>query len=129
LGFVGEEFDAASIEYLESNEMKMDGVGVVRQVNQIPDFHRVQDWIFRDRHIPMSADEQHRDGVLDRSSISTSGSMRVFVVSDSGILGTGRSVDGSELVSLQTLLILSQSHDPSLSGTLHCGGFARTPVQ
>jgi hypothetical protein len=38
LGFVGEEFDAASIEYLESNEMKMDGVGVVRQVNQVPDF-------------------------------------------------------------------------------------------
>jgi hypothetical protein len=49
LGFAGEEFDGASIEYLESNQMKMDGVRVIRQVNQVPDFDRVQDCRSRDR--------------------------------------------------------------------------------
>ncbi len=63
-GSIVEAFEAAPVEYLEPNEVKMDRVGVVRQVYQVPNFHRIQDWIFRDGHIPMSAVEQHCDWVL-----------------------------------------------------------------
>ena len=62
--FIEKGFETAPVENLESHQMKMDRVGVVRQVNQVPDFHRVQGRILRNRHIPMSAIEQHRDRVL-----------------------------------------------------------------
>jgi hypothetical protein len=39
LVFIEEGFEAAPVEDLESNQMKMDGVGIVGQVNQVPDFN------------------------------------------------------------------------------------------
>ncbi len=62
--FVEERFEATTVEDLESNQVQMDRMRVICQINQVPDFHRVQDGILGDRHIPVSTIEQHRDWIL-----------------------------------------------------------------
>ncbi len=45
--------------------MKVDGVGVVGEVDEVPDFGGVEERSLGDGHVPVSVVEQHGDGTLD----------------------------------------------------------------
>ena len=61
---VGEGLETATVENLKFDEMKMDGMRIVRGIDQVPDFDGIEKRIFGDRHMPGRIVEQHLDRVL-----------------------------------------------------------------
>ena len=89
----------AAVENLKSNQVKMDGMRVIRGVDQAPDFGAADDGVLGDRHVPMRVVQQKRTEFPWPFLYSTSVSSRVFTARDSGVLGTGRRAAGRELLS------------------------------
>jgi hypothetical protein len=54
----------AAVEYLEPDQMQMDGVRILRQIDEFPNFGGVEFWLFGDGHVPGRVVEQHAHGVL-----------------------------------------------------------------
>src|SRR5581483_1391081 len=66
LVLIGKSIEAPAIENLKSNEMEMNGMGVVGQVHQIPYLHRIEGGIFSDGRRPSGVVQEHEDGILNQ---------------------------------------------------------------
>src|ERR1700757_780299 len=49
---IGELIEWPAVEDLKTHQMKMDRVNVGSEINQIPDLHRIDYGLFRNRHMP-----------------------------------------------------------------------------
>src|SRR5580700_10527355 len=52
-------FERPAVEDLKSNQVEVNRMGIVREVQQVPDLHGIKSRGFRDRPAPMSIVEQH----------------------------------------------------------------------
>ena len=64
LCLIVEGVEAAAVEDLEADQVEMDGVGVVGEVDELPDLGGVEDGLFGDGLVPGGVVEQHAHGAL-----------------------------------------------------------------
>src|SRR5580698_3749064 len=60
-----EGIEGPAVEYLEPDQVQVDGVRVFRQIDQFPDLSRVQHRLLSHRHVPGSVIQQHTHRLLN----------------------------------------------------------------
>ena len=53
-----------AVEYLKPDQVKVDGVRIFRQIDQLPNFRRVEHRLLSYGHVPGSVVQQHAHGLL-----------------------------------------------------------------
>ena len=83
-GHVLKGIEAAAIENLKPHQVQVNGMRIVGEIHEFPDFGGAEHRLLGDRHVPGRVVQQHPHGLGHLLVYSSSVSRRVFTAEDSG---------------------------------------------